>query len=112
MNSQVDGRRPLRLVIVPVAFVAVVAVIVVGVSLHFKPSAPQYYGWWPWAPFGWFLFVPLFFVAFFALRFLWWGGWDSDWYGGEDSAMQVIKERFARGELTTEQFEQMRKDLS
>jgi len=30
----------------------------------------------------------------------------------EDSAMRVLRERFARGELTKEQFEQMRKDLA
>jgi putative membrane protein len=113
MNSSVDGRRQLRWALVPLVLVGAVTAIVVGASLYFNAATPQYYGWWPWAPFGWFLFIPLFFLAFFALRFLWWGWWGGwGWYRGEDSAMQVLRERFARGELTKEQFEQMRKDLS
>ncbi len=52
-------------------------------------------------------------MGFFLLRFFWWGWWGGrGWSYGGDSAMQVLRERFARGELTKEQFEQMRKDLS
>jgi len=88
-------------------------VVAVGASLYWHATAPQAYGWWQWAPFGWFFFIPLFFVAFFALRFFWWGPWGGrGWYHHEDSAMLVLRERFARGEVTKEQFEQMRKDLA
>ena len=91
---------------------AVLVTVVVGASVYFYGMAPQPYGWWPWPPFGWFLFIPLFFLAFFALRLFWWGLWGgSGWYLHEDSAMQLLRERFARGELTREQFEQMRRDL-
>jgi uncharacterized membrane protein len=47
------------------------------------------------------------------LRFFFWGWWGGGrgWYYGGDSAMQVLRERFARGEITQAQFEQMRKDL-
>ena len=59
--------------------------------------------------FGWVLFI---FVGFFVLRFFSWGWWGGPgWYYGEDSAAQVLRERFARGEITQAQFEQMRKDL-
>jgi putative membrane protein len=113
MNSSVDGGRPLRWVLVPLVLIAVVATIAVGASLYFRSVPGQYYGWWPWAPFGWLFFIPIFFLAFFALRFFfwgWWGGWG--WYHGQDTATLVLRERFARGELTREQFEQMTKDLS
>ncbi|MGH9917957.1 MAG: SHOCT domain-containing protein [Nitrososphaerales archaeon] len=112
MNS-FDGRRQLRWLAVPLLFVAAVAVIAVAASAYYGAAPSQSYGWWPWAPFGWFFFIPLIFVGFFLLRFFWWGWWgQSGWYYGEDSAMRVLRERFARGELTKEQFEQMRKDLS
>jgi len=98
--------------LVPV-LVAALAVIVIGATVYSQAATPLAYGWWPWAPFGWFFFIPLLFVAFFALRFFWWGPWGGrGWYYHEDSSMLVLRERFARGELTKEQFEQMRKDLA
>ena len=107
------GPRPFRWLLVPALVVVAFAAIVVGASFYFRPAAPQGYYWWPWAPFGWFLLIPLFFVAFFALRFFFWGWWGGrGWYYRGDSAMEVLRERFARGEITKEQFDQMRKDLA
>jgi uncharacterized membrane protein len=99
--------------LVPLLLLAVLIAVLVGTSAYFKGGAPaQAYGWWPWAPFGWFFLIPLFFVAFFSLRFFWWGWWGGrGWYHREDMAMEVLRERFARGELTKGQFEQMQKDL-
>jgi putative membrane protein len=93
--------------------VAALVATAIGASVYFNAGPVQSYGfWWPWAPFGWFFFIPLLFVAFFVLRFFLWGWWGGrGWYYGEDSAMQVLRERFARGEITQAQYEQMRKDL-
>jgi putative membrane protein len=112
MYSSVDGRRRLRWVLVPALVVAALAATAIGASLYFGVGPAQGYGWWPWAPFGWFFLIPLFFVGFFAVRFFFWGWWGGGgrYYGG-DSATQVLRERFARGEITKEQLEQMRKDL-
>lgn len=34
------------------------------------------------------------------------------WHGhGEDRSMEILKERYAKGEITKEQFESMKKDL-
>jgi putative membrane protein len=113
MYSSDVGRRQLRWALVPVLVIAALVATAIGASLYFNAGPVQDYGWWPWAPFGWFFFIPLVFVAFFVLRFFFWGWWGGGrgWYYGEDSAMQVLRERFARGEITQAQFEQMRKDL-
>ena len=112
MNSSIDSRRSVRWVLAPVLIVAAIAAIAIGASVYFNAAAPQAYGWWSWAPFDWFFSVPLLFAAFFAMRFFWWGQWGGrGGYYHEDSAMGALRERFARGEITKEQFAQMRKDL-
>ena len=112
MNWSAEGGRPLRWLFAPLVLIIAFASILVGASLYFGKAAPSGYGWWPWAPFGWFVFIPIFFISFFALRFFWWGPWGGrGWYYRGDSALDVLRERFARGEITKEQFEQMRKDL-
>jgi putative membrane protein len=111
MYSSADGRRQLRWALVPVLVVVALVATAIGASLYFNPGPVQGYGWWPWAPFGWFFFIPLLFGAFFVLRFFYWGWGGRAWYYGGDSATQVLRERFARGEITRDQYEQMRKDL-
>jgi putative membrane protein len=66
-------------------------------------------------PFGFFIFI---LIAFFAFRFLFWG-WGGGWrrgysHGGWDgwgTPLEILRRRYARGEITKEQFEQMKKDL-
>ncbi len=103
-----------------VAAGAFVALFVV-VWAHFGPFQATYAGapfpvWW--FPFGWFVFIPFFFIAFFALRWFLWGGWGWGWGGWgwyrgwyADPALETLRERFARGEITKERFDQMRQDL-
>lgn len=65
--------------------------------------------------FGW-VFVFLFFLFFWGFR--WWGGWGR-WggYGRSygpyawDGAKAILRERYARGEIGKDQFEQMMRDL-
>jgi putative membrane protein len=38
-------------------------------------------------------------------------GYHRGWSGGEPDALEIAKRRYARGEITKEQFEQLRKDL-
>jgi putative membrane protein len=113
MGYSFDGRRQARWILLPALVLVALVAAAVGASLYLGAGRLPYYGWWPWAPFGWFFFIPLFFIAFFALRFFWWGPWGGrGWYNHGDSAMQVLRERFARGEITKEQFEQMRNELA
>ncbi len=64
--------------------------------------------------FGWWILIPLFFFSFFFL-FRWWAWgysthpWSS--YHDHDPALETLRERFARGEIAKEQYDQMRREL-
>jgi len=71
-------------------------------------------------PFG---FLMFFFVIFFVVRVLFWGrGWGWGWRGGYSrgywsgqgyygDATEILKQRYARGEISKDQFDQMMRDL-
>ena len=69
--------------------------------------------WWfffPIAIFGGLMLIAVILVAWAIL----YGGesWSNRSYSRRpDSAVQIIRERYAKGEITKEQFEQMTKDL-
>lgn len=81
---------------------------------------------WGFAPFG-FLFFPFGFLlfllfGFFLFRLAWWGsGWGGrrwgywgphgHWDGWPVGAEEIARQRYARGELTREQFTQIVNDL-
>jgi putative membrane protein len=110
-------------ILVPIVALIVLAGLFVGFALLGSKAgvsyAPgPYYGWWfggPFFGFGGFFFIPLIFIAFFAFRWFIWRpwGWGRGWYGGyyDDPALETLRQRFARGEITKEQFEHMSKDL-
>jgi len=68
--------------------------------------------------FGWMWFMPIFFIIFWGLVI--WGivalvrglsgprGYDSS---KADSALEVLKKRYARGEINKEEYEEKKKDL-
>lgn len=71
-------------------------------------------------PFGWIFGVFWIFIVFWAVSWIfwprrgWWGGgygrryWGYTGYGDE---YQILRQRYARGEITKEQFDQMTNDL-
>ncbi|QQG49500.1 MAG: SHOCT domain-containing protein [archaeon] len=62
-------------------------------------------------PFGFFFFVFfIFLIARFAF-FPWGWGYRSGRWHHRDEAGEILRERYARGEITKDQFEQMSKDL-
>ena len=101
--------------LIPVLGIIAVVGVVAAFFLYGPPAGGAYpwYGWW--FPFPWFFIIPVIFLAFFAFRWIFWGGWG--WRGGwyyrqySDPALEILKERFALGELTKDQFEQMARDL-
>ena len=101
------------LAIVAIAVVAFFAVL----AFHGYPAGPMAYygypgfGWW-FFPFGFFFFI-IFAFFIFRLVFWGWGGWGwrrRYWYGYGD-AHEILRQRYARGEITKEQFDQMKRDL-
>jgi len=64
------------------------------------------------APFFWFFpFIGFLAIIFFVKWSFWGWGWRSSGWRYSGDAKRILEERYARGELTREQFEQMRSDL-
>jgi len=121
MNSEGDSRfqkgpRLGWLLMGVILLVVLGFVIFLTVRFLVRPTlVPDYYGGYVYIlfffPFG----ILLLFLLFFAIARLtfwpWrWGYRRADWrhYG---DAREIVKTRYARGEITKEQFDQMMKDL-
>lgn len=82
---------------------------------------PEQIMWWPWA--GMWIFPMIMFVLIIIVIFLFtgrrrgcWRSWSGPgrYYGegGEsESALEILKRRYAKGEITKDEFEQMKKDI-
>ncbi len=97
-----------------ILLVAVFAIAAIA-RFHFYPAMMPYNGGWFFFPF----FFPLGFLFFFfivfglgRLLFSPWGwGWRRGYWYHHDGAGEILRERYARGEITKEQFDQMMRDL-
>jgi len=98
-----------------VAIVAFFAIL----AIHGYPGVPAgpyygypFYGWW-FFPFGIvFIFVVLFLVSRLVFWPMGWGWRRRYWYGyGYGDSNEILRQRYARGEITKEQFEQTKRDL-
>ncbi len=101
-----------------IALIAIVAIFAtIGLALYYIPrpagSVNPYYGFFPFR-----LFFGIFFI-FAIFWFLRWAFWGRRWHyrGGygywrhRDGSYYILRERYARGEITKEQYGQMTKDL-
>ncbi len=70
--------------------------------------------------FGWMWFMPIFFIIFWGLV-IWGivalvrglsGSRGSDSSTAADSALEILKNRYARGDISKEEFEEKKKDLA
>ena len=76
---------------------------------------------WMWHWGGMWIFPLIMFAVMIIIIFLfsrggcrppWWGPGGHCREGGEtDSALEILKKRYAKGEITKEEFEQMKKDI-
>jgi uncharacterized membrane protein len=118
--AQNPPRRPvwpwILLAGVLVAIVAILIYLFLGFDTGSHPSGRLYY-----YPFfgGFFLIFLLVWVAFFALRMAVWRGYRSRYGGGpgyggprRDPAVLAARQRYARGEITREQYDQIMTDLT
>ncbi|MGA2665346.1 MAG: hypothetical protein ABSF83_10415 [Nitrososphaerales archaeon] len=96
------------------AVVVVVPAADVGLTLYLRSYSPSYLGYWFPFPFFPLLSIPVVFL-FFGLGRFFWGGWGwrrGGWCGWDhDPALETLRERFARGEITEEQLDDMAKAL-
>jgi putative membrane protein len=102
-----------------VAILAVVALFGAAAfgGYAYAPMMPMpYYGYhffggWFFFPFGLLFF--LFFVFFIGRWIFWpWGrGWRHGYWYNYGDAREILRQRYAKGEITKDQFEQMMRDL-
>ena len=97
------------------AFIALLVLFAVSIAVSLVVfvlrGSSTGYVFFPFFPFG---FWWIFFLFFIFWGFRWWAGWG--WYGRpywryHDDAHAILRSRYARGEITREQFEQMMRDL-
>lgn len=118
-TSEYGYRRPGRFLFW--GFIAFLAVIgtVAALGLIFRPAFVGYYPFsYGFFPFGLFFGFFWIFAIFWFVRWLFfpwrWGYsrryWGSGW-GYGDRAYYILRERYARGEITKDQYDQMIRDL-
>lgn len=103
-----------RWLLVPILAIATIIAILIGLGLYFaskgiSPVAVPFY-WFPF-PFFPLIFIPIIILIFFGLRFSLWGClWGRGW-SYYDPAFMALRERFARGEITKDQYEEIARSL-
>jgi putative membrane protein len=97
-----------------IAALIIVAILLFSGAFAFGPR--PYYGYWG----GWFLLIIFLWIGFFLIRMAFWSSRASrrEYYRqqhrggpGRDPAVMMARQRYARGEITREQFEQIMTDL-
>ena len=102
--------------------VGLIVLIGISIIIPFLFSTPVFSGVHPQFVyfafhFGFIGIVLLIFMIFLISRWVFWSNRCGDssryylQYSGNDNAQNVSKERYAKGEITKEQFEQIKKDL-
>ena len=116
--SDLKGFNRLRRI---VGWSAIGLIAVIGASIllsYITPRPAQVFYNYHFFPFhfGWIGVILLLFIAFWAARLLllpwrWGEGYYYSYGYPNRDAESVLKERYAKGEITKEQFEQMMRDL-
>jgi putative membrane protein len=86
----------------------------IGLSIYLRAAQPGPWSGYPFFGLGWIGIIFAFFFVFWILRWVFWSGRPYGyWLGGwnQSDANSILRERYARGEITREQFDQMTRDL-
>jgi uncharacterized membrane protein len=104
------GVSPLRWAWVLIG-VLILGILVVGMAslLYSLYLGHPYYSYFPLFGFGWLIVIILLASFVFRLAFRPWRKWGG--YRRYDPAFQTLRERYARGEITKDQFRNMVRDL-
>lgn len=100
----------------------VIGTITAASLIFYRTTTIGYYpNGWGFFPFGFFFAFFWIFAIFWFIRWIFWPrrwgyGWGWGYYGRRywgygDRAYYILRERYARGEITKEQFDQMMRDL-
>jgi len=118
MSDQEQSNRLAR--IVGWGIIGLIVLVGVSVALSYlspRPITETFYYYNPFFPFrfGWIGGIILILVVFWVARSFLWPWWRRQEYSSPRSrhgdAEVILKERYAKGEITKEQFEQMLCDL-
>ncbi len=117
--SEHEWRRPRYMVAWGVIALLVVVGVSIGLSAIFLTPRPMpvqgtYYPYFPFFPFGGLFALFWIFAIFWLVRWLFWPWrwhYPRRYWRYRDESYYIIRERYAKGEITKEQFEQMMRDL-
>ena len=109
-----EARRIRRTISYGIVAILAIIGIVTSISIYLRATqSGSWYGY-PFFGFGWIGIIFGFFFVFWILRWAFWSGRPYGYgYGGwsHGDPYSIIRERYARGEITKEQFELMTRDL-
>ncbi|HTY47391.1 MAG TPA: SHOCT domain-containing protein [Methanomassiliicoccales archaeon] len=103
--------------VISLVVVAILVILLVGLFVYppstWESPTPRYF------PFWFFGFFVVLFIIMFLVRILFWGIWGVPrwrymrygWYNQQRTPQQVLDDRYARGEITRDQYLQMKDDL-
>ncbi len=107
-----------------IALAAIVGIFTaIGLAFYYyvpRPAAPAGVAYYPYFPFGGFFVLFWIFIGFMALRWIFWpwrwglgGGWHyrNRYWRYRDESYYITRERYAKGEITKDQYDRMMRDL-
>ena len=115
--SENDWPRPghvLRWFILAVVILAIVWIALPAFFFVLRPTSSSFYPFYRpfFFPFGLLFGIFLIFIFFGVLRWIFWPWrYRRRYWGYRDESYYILRQRYARGEITKEQFQQMMRDL-
>ena len=115
MQGETDYYRHRRLIGWGIAglLLLIGVAVLVGAIIRAAIGPMPGFGGFFFVPFGFFFFLFFLFFVFGWFRWWGWGGWRGypmTW-GYHDSAAEILRRRYARGEISKDQFDQMMRDI-
>lgn len=124
------GRFPTVFVAIAAAVIAVVVIIIAVFAYFSSRNSYNGYGYYGgagmmggWMGFPMLFMIPIMLIVLVVIGYIIWRGfgWEGGCCGGHsghyasdeegETAMEILRRRYAKGEITKEQYEQMKKDI-